>query len=120
MKKLTSALLACLLMIAVGAGTVVMTSANTAKKSNKKTIKVKNTTNFNIDEIYLSPNDEAHWGSDILDPDEILIPNEVVEIEVDCAQWDVKLVAEDNSECIVQDVSICSATQWNITANCGK
>ena len=120
MKKLTSLLAAILLIMAIGTGSVVMTSATMKKASNKQIIKIKNTTTFNIDEIYLSPNDESHWGSDILDPDEILTPGEVIELEVDCAQWDVKLVAEDHSECIVQDVSICAAAQWNITADCGK
>jgi hypothetical protein len=117
MKKLTYFFASALLLLAIGFGTVVMTSATSP---NKKLIKIKNTTDFNIDEIYISPNDEAHWGSDILDPNEILTPGEVITLEVDCGEWDVKLVAEDNSECIVQDVDICASAQWNITADCGK
>jgi hypothetical protein len=83
-----------------------------------KVIKVKNTTNFNIDEIYISSPDEDHWGSDLLDPDEVLMPNEIVEIEVDCGTWDVKLVAEDNSTCEIDNINLCASAQWNIVANC--
>lgn len=99
---------------------IVATSATSSVHLTPKTkiIKIKNTTNFDIDEIYLSPTDETHWGEDILDPDEILTPNEVIEVEIDCGTWDVKLVAEDKSTCEIENVSICAAAQWNIVANC--
>ena len=115
MKKTAFLLVVCLLTLTFSASTFVKT---TAKATSSKIIKVKNTTNFSVDEIYLSPVDEETWGEDILDPDEVLTPGEVVEIEIDCGMWDVKLVAEDNSTCEVANVNVCAAQQWNIVAKC--
>ncbi len=86
--------------------------------SSKKTIKIKNTTNFNVDEIYIADPDDHKWGNDILDPDEVLQPGEVVEVTVECGVWDVKLVAQDKSTCEISSINLCASTQWNITANC--
>ena len=115
MKKVTYLLLACFTVLIIGTS-AKMPSFN--EKSTAKIIKIKNTTNFDIDEIYLSPVDDENWGDDILDPDEILAPGEEIEVEIDCGTWDVKLVAEDESTCEIEDVNICSAAQWNIVANC--
>ncbi|MFY7997647.1 MAG: hypothetical protein ACOVSW_03500 [Candidatus Kapaibacteriota bacterium] len=86
--------------------------------SSKKTIKIKNTTTFNVDEIYIADPDDHKWGNDILDPDEVLQPGEVVEVTVECGVWDVKLVAQDKSVCEISSINLCASTQWNITANC--
>ncbi|MBO0935458.1 hypothetical protein J2I47_02745 [Fibrella sp. HMF5335] len=91
-----------------------------AQRSDRKTIHIKNTTNFTVDQIFISPDDEDHWGDDILDDDELPKPGETVDVEVDCGKWDVKLVAEDASECKVEDITLCQASQWNIVANCHK
>lgn len=114
MKKTAFLLVICVLAITFSSNTFVKASY----KASSKVIKVKNTTNFDIDEIYLSPVEEDHWGEDILDPDEVLEPGEIVEVEIDCGQWDVKLVAEDNSTCEVGAVNVCAAQQWNIVAKC--
>ncbi len=116
MKKVTYLLIAFAVLL-VGTSATIATSS---LKKTSKTITLKNTTTFDIDEIYLSPTDEAHWGEDILEPDEILKPGEEVDVEIDCATWDVKLVAQDKSTCEISDVKICASAKWNITANCGK
>lgn len=99
-------------------GTSATTATMSAKKSSVKVIKVKNTTNFSVDEIYITTPDTDNWGEDLLDPDEVLMPGETVEIEVDCGTWDVKLVAEDGSDCMIMDITLCNVAQWNIVANC--
>lgn len=84
----------------------------------RKTIKIKNTTNFDIDEIHISDPADHQWGADILDPNEVLTPGEVIEVEVDCGKWDVLLVAPDKSKCEIYGINLCGAAQWNITAQC--
>ncbi len=83
--------------------------AMTMKKSsvNASRIKITNKSNWDIDHIYFSPIDEADWGDDILGSDAILEPGESIEVMVDCADWDVKFVAEDDAECIVENLEIC-------------
>ena len=110
------------LIITLAIALVVTTgfTVKTARQDDKKTIKIKNTTNFTVDEIHISPDEENHWGDDILDDDELLTPGESVDVEVDCGKWDVKLIAEDKSECQVEDITLCKADQWNIVADCHK
>ncbi|MBC7572301.1 MAG: hypothetical protein H7319_21610 [Spirosoma sp.] len=88
------------------------------RQSNKKTITIKNTTKFGIDNIYLSPDEEEHWGEDLLGENEILKPGATIEVEVDCGKWDVRLVAEDESDCQIEDVTLCNADTWNVVADC--
>jgi hypothetical protein len=115
MKKIAYLLVAFAVLVVGTSATIATTPA---KKSSVKIIKVKNTTNFSIDEIYISATDVEEWGDDILDPDEILMPGETVEVEVDCGTWDVKLVAEDGSDCAIMDITLCGSAQWNIVADC--
>lgn len=116
MKKFRSSLVMCTFALALFVSLTAFAPLNT--NPSKKTIKIKNTTNFNIDEIYLADPDDHKWGSDILDPNEVLEPGEIVEVTIDCGLWDVKLVAQDKSTCELSNISLCAATLWNITANC--
>lgn len=115
MKKIKYLFIAFAVLIIGTSATFVASSSNS---SAVKVIKVKNTTNFSVDEIYISDPDSDEWGDDLLDPDEVLMPGEVVEVEVDCGTWDVKLVAEDESTCEISKINLCASAQWNIVANC--
>ncbi len=115
MKKISYLLVAFAVLLIGTSATFV---ASSSKKADVQVITIKNTTNFSVDEIYLSPTDNEEWGDDILDPDEILVPGESIKVEVDCGTWDVKLIADDESECVVADIRLCGTAQWNIVANC--
>lgn len=92
----------------------------TVPKGATRTITVTNKCAFSIDRIYISEVDDAEWGNDILDADEILAPGASVDIEIECGTWDVKLIAEDGSSCEVAAVEMCSADIWEVTADCGQ
>jgi len=87
-------------------------------QTDKEMITVKNTTKFNMDKIFISPEEEKHWRDDILSDSEIPKPGESIEVELDCGKWDVKLIADDESECEVEDVTPCGTNQWNVIADC--
>ena len=106
-------------VIALAVASLVGLAAFTSSK-NSKTVTVVNKTSFNVDRIFLSPVEEQTWGDDLLGETEILAPGDMVEIEIDCGEWDVKLVAEDESTCELAAVDICSADTWEITADCGQ
>ena len=99
---------------------LVGVSAAFAQKAKMKTITIVNKCSFDIHQIYLSDVDEDKWGKDLLDKDEVLKPGESIDVEIECGAWDAKLVAGDESTCIVGGVDICSADIWNVTADCGK
>ena len=106
--------LALIVLMTAGAFTTAPKTGTT------KTITVTNKCSFSIDRIYISEVDDANWGNDILDEDEILAPGESVDIIIECGTWDVKLVAEDASTCEVAAVEMCSADIWEVTADCGQ
>lgn len=93
-------------------------SQTSATKS--KTIKIVNKCSFDIHQIYLSEVSEDKWGDDLLDKDEVLKPGEEIEVEIDCGSWDAKLVAGDESTCVVPGVEVCTADIWEVHADCGK
>jgi hypothetical protein len=101
---------------------LVATSAAFAQtaKPKMKTISIVNKCKFDIHEIYLSDVSEDKWGKDLLDSNEVLKPGESIDVEIECGEWDAKLVAGDESTCIVPAVDVCTADIWNVTADCGK
>lgn len=103
--------LACAVLVL---GTTAFTRPDT------KVITVSNKCSFSIDQIFISAVDEDNWGQDLLDPDEVLAPGKTVDIEVDCGNWDVKLVAPDGSTCEIRDVHLCAADVWEVNADCAK
>src|SRR5688500_10187969 len=97
------------------------TAFTTAPKAGStQTITVTNKCSFSVDRIYISEVDDANWGNDVLDEDEILAPGESGDIIIECGTWDVKLIAEDGSSCEVKGVEMCSADIWEVTADCGQ
>jgi len=94
--------------------------ASAAFAQSSKTITIVNKCTFNIDQIYLSHISDDQWGEDILGSSDVLEPDASVEVEIDCDEWDVKLVAPDGSTCIVKAVQVCEADTWEITADCGS
>ncbi|TAH18366.1 MAG: hypothetical protein EAZ08_11505 [Cytophagales bacterium] len=108
-KSIAYAVVALVLIGGLASMTMKKTSVNASK------IKITNGSSWDIDNIYFSPVDKSSWGADILGSDEILEPGESITVLVDCATWDVKFVAEDDAECIVEDLDICEEEgTWTI------
>jgi len=123
--KTSSSIISMVLMAAVLLLSVPSTAPLTAHPTKastaaaKKVIKIKNGCKFSVDEIYIAdPADHSSWGYDILDPDEVLMPGEVIEVKVDCGIWDVKLVAKDGSTCELHGIRLCDSGMWVITPDC--
>jgi hypothetical protein len=71
------------------------------------TLVIENSSDFAFVEINLSSVDNVSWGSDLLGSD-ILFPGESVEIGgIECDDYDIRVVDEDNDECIVENIDLC-------------
>lgn len=89
--------------------------APVTEKTKATKIKIVNNSKWDIDNIYISNVDENEWGNDLLGSDEILSPGEFIYVYADCYTYDVKLVDEDEIECELYDVDICSGNEtWFI------
>lgn len=82
----------------------------------KNNVKIKNKSDWEIHQFFLSPVDQEEWGPDQLGED-VIGTGESFELrKIPCGSYDVMLVDEDGDECVVPEVDICSGSEgWVIT-----
>lgn len=78
-------------------------------------ITIRNGSNYDIYQLQLTPSDEESWGQDLLAGDP-LMPGEAGAVPVfECAKYDLRLVDDENVECVVQDIDLCfNDEDWTI------
>ncbi len=91
--------------------------ASSMEAQKKTTVTVVNQSDWTIVEMYLSPVDEEEWGPDQL-ADHVIEPGASFKLSgIPCGTWDVRLVDEDEDECVVEGVDICANKEtWTITS----
>jgi hypothetical protein len=79
------------------------------------TLTINNDSSYSLIGIYLSPTTSVSWGADLLGS-EILIPGEAFEVSgIECDTYDIRVVDEDNDECILDSVDLClDNAVWHI------
>ena len=108
MRKLQMLSLAVLVLFA-GAMPV-----HAAKK--KATIKVINQSKWEIHHLYLSPSSNRHWGEDQLGEDVLSKGDSITLKDIDCGDYDIRVVDEDGDECVIEAASLCGDdSYWKIT-----
>jgi len=78
----------------------------------------KNTSDWSIDHVYLSPSDQNAWGPDQLgegDSDVIGSGEKFTLTKVEPGKYDIKLVDEDGDECVVEGLKLGESGELNIT-----
>ncbi|MNI13711.1 hypothetical protein D3C73_669450 [compost metagenome] len=79
------------------------------------TIKIENKTSLQIHGVYLAPSIDNDWGDDRLG-DDILEPgNQLTLTDVKPGKWKLRLIDEDEDECIVQDQRVVVSTSYAIS-----
>jgi hypothetical protein len=101
----------CIRILATLALAVIPTVALAADA----TVEIRNKSDWDFHNFYLSPTEEAEWGPDQLG-DLVLESGASFELTgIPCDSYDVKLVDEDGDECVVPGVDICRGDQgWVI------
>ena len=77
-------------------------------------VKITNSSDWALQNFYMSPVDTTEWGPDQLGEDIIATGESFTLKNVPCASFDVKLVDEDGDECVVPAVDVCGSGGWNI------
>jgi hypothetical protein len=88
-----------------------------AAAAKKATIKVLNQSKWEIHHLYLSPASSKHWGPDQLGDEVIQAKGGSFKLtNINCDDYDIKVVDEDGDECVVEAVNMCGDdTVWKIT-----
>ena len=63
-------------------------------------LKIKNDTLWDIHYLYMSPSDQTEWGPDQLEDDILESGGTLTLNGVTCDTWDIKIVDEDQDECV--------------------
>ena len=80
-------------------------------------VTVKNSSLWEIHQMYLSSVDEEEWGPDQLGEQVIDAQGGKFSLSgVPCDSYDVRLVDEDGDECVVREVDLCGDNEtWTIS-----
>jgi hypothetical protein len=78
---------------------------------------VDNQSDFRIVEIRVTSVGSSTWGPNLLDGD-VLLPGEVLTLEVQCDVYDALLVDEDGVDCEINSIDLClNDADWVIRNN---
>lgn len=79
-------------------------------------VTIKNKSDWDIHELYLSAVDDNEWGLDQLGEDVIGSGEDFLLYGIECDIFDVRLVDEDGDVCVVGGVKLCNTkTSWTIS-----
>ena len=85
-----------------------------AKK--KATIKIINNSKWAVHHLYLSSSTERSWGPDQLGENVLTKGESLTLTDIECDDYDIKVVDEDGDECILEEVELCGdESYWKIT-----
>jgi hypothetical protein len=93
----------------------LLAGASLAAAASAATVEIRNRSDWDIHQFFLSSVEEEEWGPDQLG-DDVLESGATFELTgIPCDSYDVKLVDEDGDECVVSAVDICRQDQgWVI------
>ena len=79
------------------------------------TVSLTNSSSYDIYSIQLTPADQTSWGANLLGND-VLMHGDSQKIAVfDCSKYDLRMVDDENVECIIQDIDLCFKDKdWTI------
>jgi hypothetical protein len=104
------------LVVAAGFVGSILSTASAAQKK-RASIKIINNSDWDIHHFYLSAIDDSRWGPDQLGADILESGGDAFTLsDIPCDSYDVKVVDEDDDECVVEDVDLCrDHTVWKIS-----
>ncbi|MBK7073514.1 MAG: hypothetical protein IPH44_14545 [Myxococcales bacterium] len=116
LKTLGFALVTALALTACGGAQSGSGSTVATSEAPVGSLTIRNGSSYEIHELHLSPADATSWGDDLLAGDPLL-PGEGGTAPVfDCAQYDVRMVDDENVECVIQDLDLCFQDQdWTLS-----
>jgi hypothetical protein len=110
MLRLASSALALAAVAALSTGCIIETDDGDSDFT------IYNDSDYALIEINLAPVDQVTWGPNLLRGD-VLLPDESLTIvSIECDTYDVRVVDDLNSECILADVDLCfDSDGWSVT-----
>jgi hypothetical protein len=70
------------------------------------TLTIENDSDFFLDEIFIAENSDRDWGPNLA-PVDGLRPGEVMDVDLDCGVYDLKVVDDTGLSCETFDIDLC-------------
>jgi hypothetical protein len=95
----------------------VMLAATACSDSSNSSLTVRNDSDFEIDQLFVTGTDHASWGPNLLG-NQPLLPGDAVSIDVSCGTFDALLVDETGAQCELDSIDLCFAdATWVLNNN---
>lgn len=92
------------------------TGGGTGPVDTGSTFTITNGTNYTIVYLYMSPTSQSTWGPDQLGSNVLSPGGSFTLTGIGCDAYDIRLVDEDEDECVVNGVTFCNESAgWHIT-----
>jgi hypothetical protein len=105
---MTLVVLACSLLCAG-------TAAAQKGKSRRSSVVFVNSSSWDIYALFLSSSDDRYWGPDQLGDNILRSGQRYTLTSIRCGYYDIKLIDEDEDECILTELDICGSERLVIT-----
>ena len=97
--------------------TILLVSACSASAfAEGVSITLKNSSKWDIHELYLSGTKDKEWGPEQLGKNQVIETGSTFTLtNIDAGKYDLKLVDEDGDECVIEDIKMASDKEAEIT-----
>jgi hypothetical protein len=77
---------------------------------------VVNKSKYDIHELYVSKSKSSKWGPDQLRKQTIDAGEKFTLHDIDDGTYDLKIVDEDGTECVIEDAEFDQSKEWTVTS----
>lgn len=84
----------------------LLTPACLIVADDNNTLTIENQSDFFLDEIYIAENGDRDWGPNLA-PADGLGPDEVMDVDLDCGTYDLRVVDDTGLACETFDIDLC-------------
>lgn len=102
--------------LAIAGALVVLACCPAPASAADTQIVLRNSSSWEIHELYVNVSRSDEWGPDQLDDNVIGTGEEFTLSGIPCDKYDVRVVDEDGDACVLEKVTLCGGSdEWTIT-----
>jgi hypothetical protein len=96
---------------------VVLLAAGVEASGSRWSLKLHNSSRFDIYELFMSSTETNQWGRDLLGSGVIRSGETWTVEKIMTGEYDIKFVDEDGDSCVLRNQRIIDNTTWNISTD---
>lgn len=94
-------------------------AVNKSVNAQNQNFSINNSTGMTLIDVFISPNDENNWGSDVI-PKDMILTGETFDftftgVDPNKCVWDIMFTADDGVKYYMQDVDLCNTVSITLS-----